>query len=112
MKSSIDDRSTVVRERAASTADHLWLTELVPQLQHRKEVETSDELKATLNFHIAMLTDEYLLEPGPSDERRLHLRIRVAWGWRTILVEPEEVQRGRVPEIVRYEQKNRFGSRR
>lgn len=112
VKAAIEDRAATVRSRAADAADHLRLTALVPQLQHRKEVETSEDIRETLDFRIAMLTDEYRLEPRVPDQQRLNLWIRVAWGWRLISVEPEEVQSGRIPEIVRHEQKNRFTSRR
>ena len=108
VKGVIDDRAATVRERAAVAADRLRLTQLVAALKNRREVEQSKELIETLDFRIAMLTDEYLLEPGPSDERRLYLTIRHQWGWRTILIDPEDVASGRIPQIVRREQKKKF----
>lgn len=106
LKRGLSDRSKKVRQQAIKVSDMLRVKELVPELQAMLDTEPNQEVQRTLKFHIPMMTDGYLLEYN--DRKEPQLIVRTNSGWGSARVTQQDIDAGRLPEIVRVKQSSAF----
>lgn len=106
LRVGLSDRSKKVRQQAIKVSDMLRVNELVPELQEMLETEQDREVQRTLQFHIPMMTDGYLLEYD--DRKEPQLIVRTNSGWGSARITQEDIDAGRLPDIVRAKQASAF----
>jgi hypothetical protein len=98
VRKALDDRASTVRQKAAEAADRLGLEELTADMEQRLAREADPKTKWALQFHVAMLRDGYFLERKEGEPR---LTVRTNSGYWDAHVTPQDIERGRVPSIVK-----------
>lgn len=106
LRGALSDRSKKVRQQAIKVADMLQLKELVADLEDLLQTEKNKDVLKSLRFHLGMMTDGYLLEHDARNELRLTVKKESGWSGR--LITQQEIDEGRLPEIIREMQNRPF----
>jgi hypothetical protein len=99
LRGAFSDRVKKVRQQAIKVADMLRMEELVSDLNDLLQTENNEDVRKTLRFHIAMMTDGYLLAYNDRNEPRLTVRTKNGWGGSSIT--QQQIDEGKLPDIVR-----------
>lgn len=75
LKAGLVDKSSKVRWKAAAVIDKLGLVDLLPNLAAALAAEQDAKTKSTLEYHLLLLRDGYILQPGPGGISQVTARI-------------------------------------
>ena len=98
IRRALNDKGSRVREKATEAADHLFLNELLPDLERRLAFEGSPGAKKALEFHVAMLRDGYILRREEDGTPRL--TVRTKRGWTMPQITQKDIEDGKLNIIV------------
>ena len=74
---ALKDKSAKVREKGIERAEGFGITSFLPQFEKMQASETNDAVRRSLEFHIPLLRDGYLLQPS-SDGAGYFLIVRTS----------------------------------